>query len=101
MVYGLCLVCSFLYLGTIYYFKKISKKGKPIVLNKELFTVTKGTVLKIIPENGEGEVIFKRFGRLMKKKAINIGNTPVLPGTEVFVLKEIKDRLLIFPNFRY
>lgn len=101
LVYGFCLFCPFLYLVVNYYFKKIFKKKYNIDVYKEMFTVTKGTVLKIIPENGEGEVIFKRFGQSMKRKAVNIGNTPVLPGTEVFVLKELKDRLLILPNFRY
>lgn len=101
LVYGLCLLCPVLYLVVNYYFKKTLKKKFNIEVYKEMFTVTKGTVLKVIPENGEGEVIFKRFGQSMKRKAINIGNTQVLPGTEVFVLKELKDRLLILPNFRY
>ena len=83
------------------YIKKIKLPQNNLDREKGLWAMTKGTVLKKIPENGEGEVLFKKLGNTIRKKAINLGNTPVLPGTEVFVLEEKNDRLIIFPRLSY
>ena len=100
-IYGISTVIFVFFIIGKYYTKKMKLLQNNMLEQKGIIVMTKGTVLKKIPENGEGEVLFKKLGNTIRKKAINLGNTPVLPGTEVFVLEEKNDRLVIFPRFSY